>query len=78
MPSNQSELKIDITFDCTDQRIPFASAAQVNLGLQCCDLIKGLVAQYPRPQFANLILVLKKFLALKGLNSPYHGIYLFC
>jgi len=72
------ELKIDITFDCTDhQRIPFASAAHVHLGLQCCALIKNLVKQYPRPQFASLILVLKKFLAVKGLNSPYHGNLIF-
>lgn len=76
----QGHLKIDITFDSEDaiedtlQNDWNANArSTVHLGIQCCELIKGLIKLHPQKVFQDLILVLKKFLALRDLNSPYHG-----
>ena len=41
------------------------------MGIQCCDLIRRFLVQYPF--IKPLILTLKKFLSQRDLNSPYHG-----
>lgn len=64
-------LKIDITYDC-DIRDAAGQQAK-HMGLQCCELIKRRMKEYPEGMIEGQILVLKKFLALRDLNSPYHG-----
>lgn len=63
---NPQGIKIDVTFDgdTSDSHLP-------HMGIQCCDLIKRLLHQHP--YIEPVILVLKKFLATRNLNSPYLG-----
>lgn len=70
-------LKVDITFnDSTNEVIDSYNSyipPQMHMGLMCCDFIKQKLAQYP--YLESLTLVLKKFLAVRNLNSPFFGTY---
>lgn len=64
-------LKIDITFD-SDYHNENAEVLP-HMGIQCCNFIKERMEQYPMGLIECQVLALKKFLALRELNSPYHG-----
>lgn len=53
-------VNMDLSFDAPSHR-----------GLSTCAFVKGLVAEFPALQ--ALAVVLKQFLVMKGLNSPYSG-----
>lgn len=55
-----SSVNMDLSFDAPSHR-----------GLSTCAFVKGLVAEFPALQ--ALAVVLKQFLVMKGLNSPYSG-----
>lgn len=55
-----SGVNMDISFDSPSHR-----------GLVTCAFVKGLVAEYPT--LPPLVLILKQFLVMKGLNDPYTG-----
>jgi DNA polymerase sigma len=64
----EQQLKVDITFDA---RYGFEAQNLPHMGIQCCQLIESYLKSYPNIQ--HVILILKKMLASKDLNSPYHG-----
>jgi len=43
------------------------------MGLQCCQMIKEQAGKYPEGIIETQTLLIKKFLQLKDLNSPYRG-----
>ncbi|CDW83969.1 UNKNOWN [Stylonychia lemnae] len=69
---DMKHLKIDITFNDqeNEQNINGVNFAQpLHLGIKCCHYIKQKLSEYP--QLQSLSLLLKKFLALRDLNSPF-------
>ena len=43
------------------------------MGLQCCQMIKEQAGKYPEGIIETQTLLIKKFLQIKDLNSPYRG-----
>ena len=68
-------LKIDITFSDQEEEAYFIAgvgfAQPVHLGIKCCEFIKQKLQEYPCLE--PLTLILKKFLAVRDLNSPFLG-----
>jgi DNA polymerase sigma len=62
------QLKIDITFNTEGYR---------HMGMQCCRMIKEQIGRFPEGLIETQVLLIKKLLALKNLNSPYRGKNLF-
>ena len=65
-------LKVDITFN--DQNINTSETSNfdgTHMSIKCCHFIKERLSQYPLLE--SITLVLKKFLALRNLNSPFSG-----
>ena len=64
------QLKVDITFN--DQYdVPGYRSPSMHMGLKCCGFIRQKLEELP--VLEPLALVLKKFLALRNLNSPFLG-----
>jgi non-canonical poly(A) RNA polymerase PAPD5/7 len=55
-------LKVDITFESTNE---------LHLGVQCAELIKQQTKVFPLLE--PLAVLIKKFLAIRDLNSPFKG-----
>lgn len=64
-------LKIDITFNDQANDGLSSSAQPVHMGIKCCEFIKDKLLEYR--ELTPLTLLLKKFLALRDLNSPFLG-----
>jgi DNA polymerase sigma len=60
------ELKIDITFETE-------IGNGLHMGIQCCNMIKAQIGRYPEGLIETQVLLIKKFIAIKDLNSPYRG-----
>jgi len=70
-------LKVDITFN-DQQRDQFynrggtgSSEMPVHMGIKCCQFIKQMLNEYPLLEL--LTITMKKFLAVRDLNSPFLG-----
>ncbi len=72
---DMKHLKIDITFSDQEEEAFFVAgigfAQPVHMGIKCCDFIKQKLLEYP--SLEPLTLILKKFLAIRDLNSPFLG-----
>lgn len=65
-------LKVDITFnDSVFEGYDFPGSSQQHMGIKCCHFIKQKLAEHG--VLTQMTLVLKKFLALRNLNSPFLG-----
>ena len=64
-----SILKVDITFDSNT----LLNLGQTHMCIRCCELVRDKIKLYPDGIVELLVIVLKKYLSVKDLNSPYHG-----
>ena len=64
---DMQELKIDITFE-TETR-----SCGLHMGIQCCNFIKEQIGRFPDGLIETQVLLIKKLIAIKDLNSPYRG-----
>mgnify|MGYP003695150371 CR=1 FL=1 len=54
-----------------DEAFGTPTSLKSHLGLASCNLLKRYVSSYP--YLREVAVILKRFLAIKELNSPYHG-----
>ena len=60
------ELKVDVTFETE-------TGNGLHMGIQCCNMIKEQIGRCPEGLIETQVLLIKKFIAIKDLNSPYRG-----